>query len=396
MGALLSASALERVSLCPASAALPAITEPRADVHAARGTIIHAFLAAVPKVGRQAALDDIEDNALRDVCAALDLAHLPVDGAAYAAEVAFAYDVTTDTARELGRDIGRDYGDLRPGEIPGTADVVGLTADGERVIVFDYKTGWQELTPAHRNVQLGFLAVAAARAYGRRRAHVGLILVRDGEAPVFDRHEWGELELDIWADEIIGLVEHVDTLRADAEAGRRLPVTLGGHCGYCPARRACPGFVDMIQALARDPRGELIDLSAPRSLTDEDIGRAWRRIEVLKLVLETADKVVKDWIKVHGPVDLPDGARLVTVLEQREKLVGSIAREVIADLLGPEHADRAAEWKVTKESIEEACKKVAPERGSKVAPLKREVLAAIAARGGVIVSTYPQVKEIRR
>jgi hypothetical protein len=304
--------------------------------------------------------------------------------------------VTTDTARELGRDIGRDYGDLRPGEIPGTADVVGLTADGEGVIVFDYKTGWQALTPAHRNVQLGFLAVAAARAYGRRRAHVGLILVRDGEPPVFDRHEWGELELDIWADEIIGLVEHVDTLRADAEAGRRLPVTLGAHCGYCPARRACPGFVDMIQALARDPRGELLDLSAPRSLTDQQIAQAWQRIEVLKLVLETADKVVKEWIKVHGPVDLPDGGRVAAVLEHREQLVGSIARDVLAELLGPEHADRAAEWKVTKKSIEDACKKVAPERGSKAAPLMREVLAAIAARGGVLVSTYSAVKEVRR
>lgn len=401
-----SASALERISLCPPSAFLPAVVDLLEDKgDAKRGTIIHRFLADVPKVGRDEALLAVEDLEVRAICSAIDLAQLPIDGVEYAAEVAFAYDPATDRGRELGRDLERAYDDLRPGEVPGTADVVGLTADGEGVIIYDYKSGWKTVTPARRNLQLGFLALAACRAYGRRRAHVAIISLKDPERPEFDRWEWNELELDVWANEILSLLEVVDGQRAawrgDAD-GASLALAVGNHCEYCPARRRCSAWSTMIVALARDPRAELLDLSSPTTLTEEQIASAWHRLKAMQSILETAETVIKSYATVNGGVDIGDGLTLAPVLTERETVIGRIAREVLEEKHGKTIADRAAEWKVSKKSIEDALRKVAQERtnagGKKVplAPLVREVLEELATRGGLTVTTTPSVKEIRR
>lgn len=403
-----SASSLERISHCPPSAFLPPVDdllEPKAD--AARGTIIHTFLAAVPKVGRDEALLAVEDIDVRAICEAIDLSQLPVDGVAYAAEVAFAYDLATDRGRELGRDIGRSY-DLRPGEVPGTADVIGLTDDNEAVIVYDYKSSGWHVTPAQRNLQLGFLALAACRAYGRKRAHVAIIGLSDPEKPTFDRWEWGELELDVWAGEIGNLFDVVLAQRAAwrGEAdGASVALTVGNHCKYCQARRRCSAWTSMITALARDPRAELVDLSAPAALDDDQVARAWRRLVDLKKILEVAETVLKGYVSMHGVVDLGEGRALASVLVERESVVGNVARELLEQLHGKDIAALASEWKVSKKSIEDAMRKVVQDRqiaagkGAKripLAPVVREVLDELAARGGLLVATTPSVKEVRR
>lgn len=403
-----SASKLEQISLCPPSAFLPGVEdllEEKAD--AKRGTIIHTFLAAVPKVGRDEALLAVEDAEVRAICAAIDLEQLPVDDVAYAAEVAFAYDLATDRARELGRDIGRAY-ELRPGEVPGTADVVGLTADHEGVIIYDYKSSSWRVTPAERNLQLGFLALAACRAYGLKRAHVAIIGLQDPEKPTFDRHEWGELELDVWAGEIGNLFDVVLAQRAAWRGepdGASLSLTVGDHCKYCHVRKRCSAWTSMITALARDPRAELVDLSAQAALDDDQVARAWRRLEQLQKILEVAETVLKGYVRQNGPVDLGEGRALAEVLAERETVVGHMARDLLVEQHGKDVADRASEWKVSKASIEAALKKVQMQRqaeagpGAKkvpLAPIVREVLDELAARGGLLVSKHPTVKEVRR
>lgn len=406
---MMSASALERISFCPPSAFLPPVeVVDEAKPDATRGNIIHAFLANVPKVGRDEALLAVEDLEVRAICEVIDLEQLPVEGIAYAAEVAFAYDPATDRARELGRDLERAYDELRPGEVPGTADVIGLSADGEAVIVYDYKTGFLDVTPARRNLQLGFLALAACRAYGRKRAHVAIISLRDGERPKFDRWEWDEMELDVWAGEIGNLLEHVEVQRASWRGevdGAGMALAVGPHCKYCQAQRRCSAWTGMITALARDPRAELLDLSAPATLTDEQVARAWGRLRDLQKMLETAEQVLKGYVTVHGPVDLGDGVSLMPVMSERESVVGRIAREVVEEKHGKEIADRASEWVVSKKSIEDALRKVVQDRqiaagkGAKritLAPVVREVLDELSQRGGLLVSQHLRVKEVRR
>lgn len=404
-----SASSLERINLCPPSAVLPPVDdllEPKPD--AKFGISGHRFLCDVPKIGRDEALLAIEDESVRAACEVLDLEQLPVDGVAYAAEVAFAYNPTTDSARELGRDLDRAYDGLRPGEIPGTADVVGLTADGEGVVIYDYKFGRRGATAAERNLQLALLALAACRAYGRKRAHVAIINLWDTERPTFDRCDWDALVLDMWADEIRNLLEAVEQTRAiwrGETDGASLALTVGDHCRYCHARRRCSAWTSMIVALARDPRGELVDLSAPAALDDAQVARAWRRLVDMQTILEVAETVLKGYVRQHGPVDLGEGRALEQVMAERETVVGNVAREVLEQKHGKEVADRASEWKVSKASIEAALRKVQLQRqeaagpGAKkvtLAPIVREVLEELAARGGLLVGTYPTVKEVRR
>jgi hypothetical protein len=404
-----SASSLERISLCPPSAVLPPVDdllEPKPDAKFGIGG--HRFLSDVPKVGRDEALLAIEDEAVRAACEVLPLDELPIDGVAYAAEVSFAYNPATDTGRELGRDLERAYEGLRPGEIPGTADVVGLTADGEGVIIYDYKFGRRGATAAERNLQLAFLALAACRAYGRQRAHVAIISLWDAERPTFDRCDWSDLVLDVWADEIRNLIDVVEQTRAIWRGevdGASLALTVGEHCRYCHARRRCSAWTAMITALARDPRGELVDLSAPAALDDDQVARAWRRLVDLQKVLEVAETVLKGYVSMHGQVDLGEGRALAQVLVERESVVGRVARELLEEKHGKEVADRASEWSVSKNSIEEALRKVAMQRqleagpGAKrvaLAPIVREVLDELAARGGLLVATKPAVKEVRR
>ena len=60
----------------------------------------------------------------------------------------------------------RGYGDLGPLEVAATADVVALMGN-DGVAIIDYKTGHSRIAPAGRNWQLLFLALCAARRWGR-------------------------------------------------------------------------------------------------------------------------------------------------------------------------------------------------------------------------------------
>jgi hypothetical protein len=92
--------------------------------------VIHAYLADVAKQGQEKALDEAPEE-YREICAAIDLSRIPsTDSGKFSHEVAMAYDAHADTARIVGYDIGRNYGELAPGEIPLTIDVLGLTEDG--------------------------------------------------------------------------------------------------------------------------------------------------------------------------------------------------------------------------------------------------------------------------
>lgn len=200
MSVALSASSLWRVALCPASATLP--RKERAYPDAKRGHAKHAKLRA----------------------------SLPPEAIG---EIAFAYDVLAERAREVGRDIGRDYGPLADSEIPGTADV--LLVESDHVRVTDWKTGNPQVsahTPSpESNLQLALLAVSAAQVFGKEKAIVELVFTRTGEAP---DAEWDAFDLAFWR---ARLREIWQSTRGNPE-----PVMGDAQCWRCPvdAAGACP------------------------------------------------------------------------------------------------------------------------------------------------------------
>ena len=394
MAALITGSALERVAACPGSVALPHVRTAGSE-HASRGTAIHLYLQRALEVGRPAALDEVEDESLRLALSSIDIASLPAaDQGQWLAEVALAYNPLTDTARELGRQAGhRDYGALgrQDDEIPITLDVVGVTADS--VVVLDYKTGHKSVAAAASNWQLGLGALAAARAYGRENALVGIIYVRE-ERHYYDVASIDFMGLEEWAEKVRLAQSAALRAWAAAQSGTVPDVREGEHCRYCPAFVACPAKTRLLSALGSDP-GSLV-ATTPSPITPEVAAVAYRRLQNV----EQAVKQVREQLYAYAtvsPIDLGDGMVFGPVESAREQLDGAVARQALLDAFGQLAADRASEWEVTKSSIKKAAQSIAMERGgAKVAPIERELLEAVRAAGGVNVKHSTTTKEHRR
>lgn len=384
---ILTASSLQRYAVCPASAVLPRAESVNERAH--RGHVIHAFLENVPKIGREEALAAVPEE-YRDACAVIDVDALPLDALRFAQEVTFAYDVATGRAREIGRGLTREqaYADLKSTEIGGTADVVGLSADGRTVVVLDFKTGRTEIAAAERNWQLLFLAIASSRAYGAIDARVGLIHIPEDGLPWYDAATLDAFDVDAGAVDLRKLFDRVEASARAVEEGRPPSAVTGEHCRYCPCLAYCPAQTALVRQMAADP--EVADLDRP--VTVQDAARAYEKVKALKAALRRVEQNLYTFAAAH-PIPLPNGMVLGPVESSREGVDGEIARRVLAELYGQATADRACEWSTSKAAIERALKPLAVTLEKKLAPLKREALAAIAEAGGISRTVTTSIKE---
>lgn len=382
-----SGSSLERVAACPTSAALPQVREESTE-HADRGTAVHAFLAAVGKVGREKALEEVPEE-YRDACAAIDLDALPsLEG--FAAEVAFAYDWQTGTAREIGRDRERDYGILGATEIPLTVDAVGFHGDG--VVVVDWKSGRRSVTPARYNWQLRLGALAACRTYGYHRATVAIVYVRDGSRPWFDRAEFDEFDIETVADEVRAVALRVQEAAKVVKEGRAPNVTEGAHCRYCPAVRSCPAKTGLIRAAVGAPATFAEGLAA---LMPEQVGEVWEKATAALSLLHKLRAEIEAMTREHGPIPLPSGKVLQVVQTQQERVTnGQAVYEYLSTKHGADVAMRACEIDSSKSAIREALRPVAKQTGEKLAQLEREALAALRDAGAITSKVGSRVDEV--
>lgn len=298
-----SASSLERAHACPASQVLPHYRS--AGSHwASRGEAIHRFLVRVAEVGRDAALEEVESE-FREICEAIDVAALPVSTpGAYAFEVGVAWDLASDTARELGRNITREqaYEQVGPTEVVGTMDVVGLAEDS--VVVMDYKTGFRHFGPLEENFQLMFYALATARAFKKDSAHLAIIRLDENGRPFFLRGEVGLWELDAFAARLRELDSTIADLKDRYRDGQELFPVTGDHCQFCPAVANCPAWMRLAKAMTSPDANapQLPDLSAETApLYIEAVARG-------KRVLDKIEKGLKLYAEQH-PVDLGGGWR---------------------------------------------------------------------------------------
>jgi hypothetical protein len=351
---LFSFSALERVSKCAASAALPRVYS--VGDAAARGKHIHAFLCAISKGSSlDQALVGIPAD-LREFCAALPT---PDPGTP---EIAFAWHSETGAVRVLGSDIGRDYV-TDPAEIPGTADVVLL--EPGRVRVDDYKAGFLDVEPAASNLQLAALALCAARVTGASEVTVRIRKVTESAA-----FEDDTATLDVFAlaetEKLLKeTVRHVHQALRIVRAKAVPHVSEGDHCRWCPVKLSCPAKVSALVAL-RTPEGVATQFSA---LLGEDAAQALALYERAEEAMKTIRGQLYGYAR-DNPIRLSDGQVFGPVTSSREEVDATRAWPVLAEL-GAEVAAAAVEASSSKAAIDRALVRFG------LGERKREVMARL-------------------
>lgn len=383
-----TASGLNRAELCLGSETLPHVERVREWSESGKGK--HAFLEAVPRVGRDKALELIEDKELRAVCEEIDLSRLPLDGQAYAQEVAFGYDVETGKARELGRSLNRRYGPLGKTELAGTADVGALEQD-DGVYIGDFKTGYRyELTapPLEKNRQFRFLARAATAAWGRTSATIEVIRLNDEGKPWKKSHGLGPFDLDKDSEDLRRIALAVIHERERVAAGKAPTLVSGQHCAYCPAFNFCPEIRGQVAAvLAVD--GNVPALAA--ELTEDTARQLAERIPLVEQAAVRAKEVLKFYAAEH-PISLANGTVYGPVETTKREIDGAKARIVLTKFLGDEKAAAALPVKTSQDAIKDLISPFVKAGGGKVAPVFESLMEEIATAGGITVRKSIEVK----
>lgn len=376
---LISISAVQRADACAASVVLPRSTY---DSKASdKGTGIHGYLCRrVQGVPQDEALAQVPE-AQKVTCA-----NLPDPGRGMA-EVAFAYDVETGHARELGRDINRQYGKLGPTEIPGSADLVQMA--GDVVEITDWKTGHTEIPPARENLQLHTLALAACRTYGASKARVHLVHIHDDGSTWRDSHDLDAFDLEEIAERLSRLWTRVQIAKRAVAQGKQPDTREGAHCQFCPSRVACPAKTAWLVRLTV-PEG--IAQRFDTLLTGSTARQAYEIVKRADEVLNDLRAKLYQWAR-ENPIELEDGKVFGLTTQEREYVDGREAFDVLTRLYSAAVAQEACELSTSKAAIERALKTVAP-RGS-LAAYKRNVLDEIAKAGGIEVKVTETIREFK-
>ena len=387
---MITASSLDRIASCPASAALPQV-QTTSDA-AARGTAVHLYLERIASGELpEEAMESLEGD-VRALCEAIDLDRLPKGTSP---EIAYAYDVVTGQARELGRRLGRRYTGIASTEIAGTADAVGVGPHS--VFVGDYKTGWSA-PKARDSLQLRFLALCAARVYQREAAVVEVIRIRSNGSPWRESAALDVLDLDEVADGLVNLLLRVRRAQEIVAEGRLPDVSEGEHCQFCPAWPSCPAKATM---LVRVASGAALDpILSLLPLTPEMAGHAWSKLRESRRVLERLERACHAALDQYGEFPLPSGAVLRKVTEEgNEQLDGKVVFAVVRELHDQEVAEAAIQIEASKAGLERALKSAA--EAGKIKPrgraaAERAVLKAVRDRGGASHPPVTRVVEVEQ
>jgi hypothetical protein len=370
----LTASQLGRAVRCPGSMTLP--HHDTTSEAAERGSAVHDFLEQAPALGREAALEQVPAE-YRHLCDVLSLERMD---ARLVPEVAFAFDVETGRARELGRGLGRDYSSATASEIVGTADVFGLSPAA--VLVRDWKTGWSSVDPAMSNMQVRFLAMAAARAHGRDRAVVEVVRIRESGDTWTDQAELDVFDLDETAAQVRALYQRINA--------PNVPFSQGPWCQFCPAFAACPTKGALLRRLADGSEAHELELMLP--LTPEMAATAYHRWRAAKALLKRVEAEICELAR-RTPIPLGDGRVFGELLtEGNEQLDGDIVWDVLRERYGREVADKAVTRAATKARLTSVIRGRLNEKRT-LSKTVNSVLGEVRKRGGASRPTRKELTE---
>jgi len=366
-------SQMSRVIECPGSQGLPHVKSVGGEAQEL-GNAIHAYLEQVANSMDPTKAVEYIDGAYgkeaAEACLAIDLEMLSdvLDGAS---EVSFAYS-TAGGGRLLGNSLDRDYSGAKPGEITMTLDIVIVKHD--RVIIWDFKTGRTELGPAKKSDQLLTGAVAVASTYGKERADVGYIYVRDGSI-WRDCAELDVFDLEAYASKIARMEKKLSIVEATVEKGIAPDVTSGRHCKFCPAFSACPAQKSLAIELATG------NDAAPfnQSLTRTHMADAWEKVKMIQSMLNQVKKAIISEAE-REPIELNNGKKLGSFTKDgNEKLNGSVVHGIISEMYGARVADDAVTFSSTKSGISKALK---THKIQKPTAAQKRVIEAVREAGG--------------
>jgi hypothetical protein len=262
---------------------------------ARRGTAIHAYLQALADgTPREDALAATPED-VRAWCEKIAPGVVPTGGET---EVALVYDCASDTASRRTVAGHRQYGELAPGQVPGTADLV--LWDERPLRVIDWKTTAYDLDAQAAKPQLEFLALAAARVAGMDSAVAEVRVLREDGA-CFIAASWalGWEDLDRVASEVerdLGRVGREQLERARLGAAYTPDVVRGSWCTYCPAWDHCPAQTAAVR------RFRAADLAPPA----DALGEAYLDACAAERAAEALRAVAREHIRNHGAVRAGD------------------------------------------------------------------------------------------
>jgi hypothetical protein len=240
-------------------------------------------------------------------------------------EVAFAVETETGSARVIGHHIDRMYAPLiKPGEVPGTADVIGRRVGDGIPVCLDWKTG-KHVGDIEDFWQTRFFALALASLASASSVEVRIAYVRDNGQVDVEIYEFNNFELDSFADTL--KAAHRRLLVASDiydKTGETRPVT-GSQCDWCPSIPYCPAHTKLAKAMLPELDGIA---SAIQSLSDEDAGRAWKKY---RTIAKVADRIGKS-LRLRGkcaPIPLGDGLALGPVNCKRKSFDEASAKQLL-------------------------------------------------------------------
>ena len=301
-------------------------------------------------------------------------------------EVKLAYDVATRTARIIGEGSGRDYGTPGPFEIVGSCDVLGL--DGERVVVLDWKTGFNDVEPAATNSQLWFYALAACRALGKDSAVIRIVYTNQGGR--CDEHEIDALDLAEFAGRLERLHGQVAALQAARKRGEILETREGSWCRHCGSKPYCPSKNALLVQVAEHGLAVIGDAE----MTPQRAVAGYEQIVRVEQLVKEARRRLETYVEECGSIDLGNGRMFGRYVRKgNERLDGAVAVQAIAEVVGEsarEFEAAAIERKTTKAAIDRAAKSLGCKRGtaSQVVRRIRELGGASHASDSMPIGEY--------
>lgn len=370
----LSASSIPRALRCVASLVLP--RHRFESAYADAGSANHEDIEAAIDVGDESAIPDAVLAVIRE-------------GDETITERSFAYDMATDTARELPHGKHkRDYAGLGPFEIPGTPDLV---IRGARVTVVDHKK-FEEVDAADRNAQAATYALMVARAWGVDEIDILIHYVEaEWRKPSFAT--LGPLDLDAHA-------ARLKQLQLDAAKARENPlawVNTGAWCKYCDCQLGCPAWT----ALQKQVKSGELALMTEARIPFEDDNEAADAFEILqRLKTMTARLTAALYARAkERPIPLPDGKVLAYVeKEGKRKIDGDRAYALIREKYGTAVADASVRKTVAQKWIEDALKQhgVPTPAKAKAAVVKAlEEAGAVTRETKLVPDVVPAVKLLK-
>jgi len=325
---MLSASGVPRALRCVASLVLPRTLV--ASDYAEAGIEWHAENESAADTGGE----------LPDAVSALIL-----EDDELVTEQPFAYNVATDTARQLPRGKRRDY-NTTPFEIPGTPDLV-IRGNG-RVVVVDYK-GIAEVDSAERNAQVATYALMVARAWGVDEVEIAIVYRASWRRPSYATLT--ALDLDAHA-------SRLKQLQLDVTKARENPlawVRSGSWCRFCEAALGCPEWTALRKQAANGELAVVVEAAIPFP-DDNEAADAWDLLQRIKMLAGRLEGALRMRAK-ERPIPLPDGMVLAEVeKEGKRKIDADKAYALMRERFGQEIADAAVRRSVAQSWIESALK----------------------------------------